>query len=307
MKKAIFVDANHLLSRTFHVPSYQSLSTEIDNKIVFTGATYGFLISLKKIVEKYKTSDNDVLTVVWDGGGKNFRSELSDDYKANRKSKTDEFIYQLHLTKEFLSTMGVMQSQMPNMEADDVIGILSKRARLKGYKVLIISGDKDFNQLVSRFVHVVNPNKGEGKTDKIMTPKVVEETYGVPPNLFADWLSLIGDSADNVSGIDGVGKKTATQLIQCNGTVEDIISANKHYKYGNDGVTKKALSKKMQEKINNAKPAIKLARKLVEILSDINIEIKIDNPQSDFHRLKILFERYSFKSLKFNEYVATFS
>lgn len=305
MKKLILIDANHLLSRTFHVPSFQSLSAEIDGKTVLTGATYGFLYSLMKIVNLYK-GYNDKLIVVWDGG-RGFRSELSADYKANRAKRSDDFMYQLHLTKDFLRALGVMQCWLPAMEADDIIGMLCKEGRVKGYKVMIISGDKDFNQLVSKYVHVVNPNRGEDNTDRIMTPEKVEELYGIPPRLFVDWLALTGDSTDNVAGIEGVGNKTATELILGSGSVEDILNMNVHYKITKG--EKKLVSKKLQEKINSSKEQLKLALKLVQIKTEMHEDLEIENPKPDFVNLKTMFKKYSYNSLlqKFNEFVAVFS
>jgi DNA polymerase-1 len=306
MKKLILIDANHLLSRTFHVPSFQSLTAEIDGKIVYTGATYGFLHSLLKLINKYKGAD-DKLVIVWDGGGRGFRDELSNDYKANRAEKTDEFMYQLHLTKDFLRMLGVMQACVQGVEADDIIGILTKEGRIKGYKILIISGDKDFNQLVSKNVNVVNPNAGKDKEDRIMTPELVQEIYGIPPRLFADWLALLGDSCDNVDGIDGIGKKTATELICGNGSINDILIIDQHFKISKG--ERKAVSKKMQEKLNSSKEKLKLSYKLVQIATDLDIDLHIDNVKPDFIKLKNAFKRYSFNSLlqKFNEFVAVFS
>jgi DNA polymerase-1 len=305
MKKLILIDANHLLSRTFHVPSFQSLSAEIDGKVVLTGATYGFLHSLLKLVNVYKGYE-DKLIVVWDGG-RGYRTELSTEYKANRASKSDEFMYQLHLTKDFLRTIGVMQTTVSGYEADDIIGVLTKQGRMKGYKIVIISGDKDFNQLVSKYVTVANPNAGKEKEDRLMTPEMVEEMYGIPPKLFVDWLALTGDSCDNVEGIEGIGKKTATELILGNGSLDEILTMDEHFK-----ITKgqrKSVSKKMQEKLNSSKEKLKLARKLVKIPTDINASIDIENPKPDFVKLKMLFKKYSFNSLlqKFNEFVAVFA
>lgn len=305
MKKLILIDANHLLSRTFHVPSFQSLSAEIDGEVVLTGATYGFLFSLLKLVNLYKGYE-DKLVVVWDGG-RGYRTELSADYKANRAKKSDEFMYQLHLTKDFLRVIGVMQTTVPGYEADDIIGVLSKQGRMRGYKIVIISGDKDFNQLVSKYVTIVNPNAGKEKEDRLMTPEMVEEIYGIPPKLFADWLALTGDSCDNVAGVEGIGKKTATELILGNGSLDNILSSDEHFK-----ITKgqrKPVSKKMQEKLNAAKDDLKLARKLVQIPTDIDASIDIENPKPDFIQLKVLFRKYSFNSLlqKFNEFVAVFA
>lgn len=306
MKKLILIDANHLLSRTFHVPSFQSLTAEIDGITVYTGATYGFLHSLLKLVNKYKGYE-DKLVIVWDGGGPGFRDALSNEYKANRAEKTDEFMYQLHLTKDFLCTLGIMQACVQGTEADDIIGMLTKHGRIKGYKVLIISGDKDFNQLVSKNVNVINPNAGKDKEDRIMTPELVEEIYGIPPRLFADWLALLGDSCDNVDGIDGVGKKTATELICANGSINDILNADQHFKISKN--EKKPVSKKMQEKLNSSKEKLKLSYKLVQIATDLDIDLQIEDVKPNFIKLKNMFKKYSFNSLlqKFNEFVAIFS
>jgi DNA polymerase-1 len=303
MRKAIFIDSNHLLSRTFHVPSFQELKTTINGEVVYTGAAYGFLHSLKRLVEQYKQTD-DMLVAVWDGG-RGFRVEISAEYKANRAAKTPVFLRQIDLTKQFLRAMGVAQCQVKDTEADDIIATLTRRARLKNFDVLIISGDKDFNQIVSEHVHVLNP-KGHNEY-VMMTPESVEAHYGVTPRQFVDYLALVGDSSDNVAGIDGVGKKTAAQLIKCNGSIEDILSADTHYKFDDDG-SKKPISKKLQEKLNASKEILKLAKRLVQIRSDFT-DFDVDCPEPDFMLLKAMFKQYSFKTLlnSFDELVAVFS
>jgi len=306
-KKVILIDANHLLSRTFHVPSFQNLKATIDGNEVFTGATYGFLWSLKKIVDTHRQL-NDVLIVVWDGGGKNFRHELSADYKATRAKKTPEFLFQVGLTRDVLKTLGIMQCQMPNTEADDIIGVLTKQARLKGYKVLIISGDKDFNQLVSNNVSVLHPGSGQSE-DKLMTPDVIKEEYGISPNQFIDWLTLQGDGSDNIAGIEGIGKKTASELIQCNGTIENIISSDIHYKFNRKGL-KKEISDNLQQKINASKDKLKLSKQLVTIKTDIkDLDVNVEQSKPDFSHLRDLFKTYKFSTIlqKFNEFITTFS
>lgn len=303
MKKAIFIDSNHLLSRTFHVPSFQDLKTTINGEEVYTGAAYGFLHSIKRLAEQYKQPD-DTLVAVWDGG-RGFRVEISAQYKANRAAKTPVFLRQVDLTKQFLRAMGVAQCQVKNTEADDIIATLTRRARLADFDVLIISGDKDFNQIVSDHVHVLNP-KGHNEY-VMMTPESVESTYGVTPQKFVDYLALLGDSSDNVDGIEGVGKKTAAQLVNCNGSVEDIISADIHYKFDDDG-SKKPVSKTLQEKLIASRERLKLAKRLVQIRSDFT-DFDVDCPEPDFMLLKSMFKQYSFKTHlnSFNEFVAVFS
>ena len=303
MKKAILIDANHLLSRTFHVPAFQSMKSVVDDEVVMTGATFGFICSLKNIIEKHQKPD-DSLVVIWDGG-RGFRKELSVEYKANRSSRTPEFIFQLELTQEFLRLLGVMQCQQIDAEADDIIAVLAQRARLKNYDVLIISGDKDFNQIVDDHVNVLNPKGGNEYV--LMTPEKVEEHYGIPPKYFADYLALLGDSSDNVKGIDGVGKKTAMKLILGNGSIEDIIKANQHFEI-DDNNSKKPVSSKLQAKINDSKKIIELSKKLVLLRTDFkDFNSTCDEP--DFIALKKLFKKYSFKSFLagFSEFVTMFS
>lgn len=302
--KIVLIDANHLLSRTFHVPSFQNLSATVNGQKVYTGATFGFLVSLKHIIQLHK-EHTDKLFVVWDGGSSIYRKNLSPTYKANRTERTAEFIYQLDLTKKFLHTLGIIQYQFKGIEADDIIGVLTKKARLARYEVLILSGDKDFNQLVSKHVHVLNP-KGHNEY-RLMTPKTVQEDYGVPPHLFVEWLALTGDSTDNVDGIEGVGKKTATELINGNQTIENIINSDIHYKI-KDG-EKQPVSKKLQEKINSSKHILKLARQLVEIQCDLDVDLTVDDIKPNFLELKNMFRTFSFNSLlrEFNEFVAVFS
>lgn len=301
--QTLLIDANHLLSRTFHVPSFQNLKATVDGQTVLTGATYGFLNSLKSIVDSHS---KDILIVVWDGGGKGFRSEIYPQYKANRTPRTEEFIFQLELTRKCLQLMGVRQAQIRGVEADDVIGTLTRRARSKGYKVLIVSGDKDFNQLVSNNVNVLNPRAEDDNSDRLMTPDKVKEKYGILPNQFIDWLALNGDSTDNIEGIDGIGKKTSTELIVCNGGIESIVNTDVHYKFAKDG-SKKPVSKNLQEKINLAKDALKLNRQLVEIKTDCVVDVERDEP--DFHGLKNIFKKYEFNTFlkNFNEFVVSFS
>jgi DNA polymerase I len=303
VKKAILVDANHLLSRTIHVPSFQALRSEVDGEFLPTGATFGFIVSLKRMIEKYKNL-NDTIIIVWDGGH-GFRKQLSVEYKATRASRTPDFIFQLDLTKQFLRTMGIAQCCQVDVEADDIIATLARRARLKDYDVLIISGDKDFNQIVSDHVNVLNP-KGHNEY-VLMTPESVKEHYGISSTQFVDYLALLGDSSDNVAGIEGVGKKTAAELIMANGTIEDMIAADVHYKLDEDG-QKKPVSKKLQEKLNASKPIMKLAKELVLLRDDFD-EFELDNPEPDLLALKAMFKKYSFKTLLscFDEYVALFS
>jgi len=282
--KTIIIDSNHLLNRTFHIPSFQHLSTYINDEKVNTGALYGFIWSIKKINQR--KNNEDEIYAVWDGGGKNWRHEFSADYKANRKKKSTEFYKQLTMTYDVLKVLGIAQCRVPNTEADDLIGSLAKKSRMKGNQVLIISSDKDFNQLVSKHIHILHPEMANND-EKLMTPEQVKEDYQLPPSKFADYLAIVGDNADNIAGLDGVGKKGARDLILANGSIEEILANDIHYKIKNG--EKKPVSKKLQEKINNSKDILKKSRTLVDIKCDIDIDNFIDKSKPDFKKLKEYF------------------
>lgn len=305
--KTIIIDSNHLLNRNFHIKSFQNLSVTIDGETLLTGAVFGFLWSIKKIVNE-KDPDDEVFAV-WDSEGKNWRHELDSNYKANRGSKTNDFYFQAKLSYDFLKVLGIPQYKCKGYEADDIIGTLAKKKRIEGKKVLIISKDKDFNQLISRHVNVLHPGMGGTNNDeKLMTPQVVLEEYGIPPTMFIDYLALIGDSSDNVAGIDGVGPKTAKELLLGNNSIEEIVNNDVHYCLKEDG-TKKVASKKLQEKINASKKILTLAKQLVTIKCDLEIDDVLDVQKPDFIKFKEMLKTYQLNSClrRFDEFVSDFS
>jgi len=179
-------------------------------------AVYGFTSSLLKILEDFAP---DLVAVVFDTPEPTFRHEAYEDYKATREAPPDEMIEQLPMIFEVVEALGVPIVELPGYEADDVIGTYALRAARVGTRCVIVSGDKDFFQLVREGVVVFDPGKGEE-----YDAEGVEAFFGVPPGQVRDVLGLMGDSSDNIPGVPGVGKKTAVSLVRQYGSIENVLS-----------------------------------------------------------------------------------
>lgn len=180
-----------------------------------TGAIYGFLRALLSIM---KSERPEYLVVVFDHPAPTKRDSLFKEYKAGRPSMPDPLRLQIPVIKELLGLMGVPTLELEGYEADDLIAILAKRFSEKGFKVKIYTPDKDMLQLVSENVVVINPMNWE-----VFNPDKVKDKFGVPPEKVADYLALVGDKIDNISGVRGVGPKTAVKLIEKFGGVPKIL------------------------------------------------------------------------------------
>jgi DNA polymerase-1 len=178
-------------------------------------AVYGFASSLIKLLREVDPSH---IAVVFDRPEPTFRHEVYEDYKATREEMPDEMADQLPAIRELVEVFGIPALEKPGYEADDIIGTLVTEASEAGYRSVIVSGDKDFFQLVDENVTVLDPMK-----DIEYTPEKVEETFGVPPALVPDVLGLMGDSSDNVPGVPGVGRKTAVDLVSRYGSIEGVL------------------------------------------------------------------------------------
>ncbi len=206
----ILVDGSSYLFRAYH--ALPPLSTASGQP---TGAIVGVITMLKKLITHYNPSK---IAVVFDAKGKNFRHELYAPYKANRAVMPEELAMQIAPLKEVIEAMGLALITVPGVEADDVIGTLSARAKTQGHFVLISSGDKDFVQLVDPQLFVVNT-----MTDQVLDTEAVSKKFEIRPDQMVDYLSLIGDTVDNIPGVPSVGPKTAVKWLKEYGTLEAII------------------------------------------------------------------------------------
>jgi DNA polymerase-1 len=220
MKKPLLVlfDGNALLHRAFHALPPLTLSKTGE----MVGAVYGFTLMLLKAINELKPTH---CAVAFDMKAPTFRHQLFSEYKANRPAAPDELISQLGRVRELVSTFHIPIFELEGYEADDVLGTLSREASKRDIESVIVTGDADTMQLVSPKVKVLYPKpRGSFSDTTLYDEAAVNEKYGVPPEHIADLKGLVGDPSDNIPGVPGVGKKTATKLISQFGTVEEIYA-----------------------------------------------------------------------------------
>lgn len=196
--------------------AYYGLPPMTDPKGRPVGAVFGFCRMLLNLIEKHK---NEPLAVVFDSGGKNHRHHIYPAYKSHRPPAPEDLIPQFPLIREVCQALGVFMIEMPGQEADDLIATYARLAAKEGYAVNIVSSDKDLMQLVNDHVTMYDPMK-----NKTIDRAGVIEKFGVPPDQVIDVQALMGDSADNIPGIPGVGPKTATELIKAYDTLDNLYA-----------------------------------------------------------------------------------
>ena len=274
MKTLLLVDGSSYLYRAFHaLPELRNTRGEP------TGAIYGVLNMLRKL---HKETRADYSACVFDAKGKTFRDDVYPEYKANREAMPDELGSQVDALHEAISAMGWPLLVIERVEADDVIGTLAKEAERAGFNVIISTGDKDMAQLVSPAVTLVNTMSNE-----TLDEAGVEKKFGVGPDRFLDYLTLIGDAVDNVPGVHKVGPKTACKWLAQYGTLDVIM------RHAGDvgGV--------VGENLRKALDWLPRARELLTIKCDVPLPLKVEElevkPQ-DKVRLAGLYERFEFKT-----------
>ncbi len=216
-EKIVLIDGHSILNRAFYgVPDL----TNADG--LHTNAVYGFLNILLKVLDEEKP---EYLTVTFDVHAPTFRHKMFADYKGTRKPMAEELRQQVPVIKEVLKAMGVKIIEKEGLEADDLLGTLSRICEEKGMEVSIISGDRDTLQLATKHVKIRIPKTKGGRTEvEDYYDTDVKERYGVTPTEFIDVKALMGDTADNIPGVPGVGEKTATKIIVEYGTIENAYA-----------------------------------------------------------------------------------
>jgi len=275
MKKLVLIDGSSYIYRAFYaLPPLTSPKGEP------TGATYGFIRMISKLMSDLNP---EYIAVAFDHPGKTFRHEEFKEYKATRKETPDELKVQMPRIKQILKLWGIPILEIPGYEADDIIATLAKRASEKDFEVIVVTPDKDMLQLVNDRVKVLNP-----VNDILFDREEVKKKYGVYPEQFVDYLSMIGDPVDNITGVHGVGPKTAQKLLEKFGSVENI------YKSLDE------LKDKLKVAFEEAKERIELNKSLIELKKGIKLNIEPENlkkEKADLIKLKELFKELGFKSL----------
>ena len=250
-----------------------------------TSAVFGFANQVFQLIDDEKP---DYLVAAFDSKGKNFRHELYTDYKANRSEMPDEIQIQLPYLWELLEAMNIPILRVGGVEADDIIGTVAKMCDKENLQCNIVSGDKDFMQLINDKTFLYAP-QARKRAKEIFDKKKVLEKWGVGPEHIIDLLGLMGDSSDNVPGVQGVGPKTAQKLIQDFGSIENIYEEI-------DSIS----NEKMREKLLNSKDNALLSKQLVTILTDVKIDATINDfekKEMDSSKLEDIFKELEFSGL----------
>jgi len=279
-KRLILVDGSHLLYRSFFAFIRNPLLTSSGRNV---SAAYGFSSSMLKLIQDEAP---DYVAVVFDTREPTARHRRFPDYKATREKMPDEMSDQIPLVRELVDALGIALIDLPQWEADDVIGALADQAARRGLEVVIFSGDKDMGQLVNQRIALLQPRPGG--TNERMGPKEIESKFGVAPERLVELLSLTGDSSDNIPGVPGVGPKTAAKLLS--GASLDELLAD----------PQRAGSDKLAGLLAQHAESVRLARDLIRIDCSAPIQLELERlarKAGDQERLRRLFAELEFTSL----------
>ncbi|MCX8109875.1 MAG: DNA polymerase I [Syntrophorhabdaceae bacterium] len=250
------VDGHSYLYRAFYATPHLS-----NSKGLPTNAIYAFLGMLKKLI---KTHTPDILAIVFDSKTPSFREEIFRDYKAQRQPMPDNLSIQIPYVKRIVQAMGFPILEQEGYEADDIIGTFVKKMENSEKSIHIITSDKDMMQLVSDRVYIFDTMK-----NILFSAKEVVDKFGVTPSLMPDFLALCGDSSDNIPGVTGIGEKTARQLIQEFGPIEEIYSN-----------IEKIKRQSIREKLIAGRDNAYMSKALATIKIDCPIDIDVDQFKS---------------------------
>ncbi len=275
-KTLLLFDGNNLFYRSFF--AIPPLATRAGFP---TNAVLGFTNVLRKVLTDEK---HDLAAVSFDAGGRTFRHERFHAYKANRPPTPDSLKQQTPYTRRLCSALGLRILETPGIEADDIIGTLSRRAAAAGHRVLIVSSDKDLLQLVSDDVTVIHPVKYDR-----LDPEGVRNKFGVPPERVVDVLALMGDSIDNIPGVPGIGEKGAAKLINEYGSLESLLER-----------ASEVSNKRQREALEEHGEGARLSKELVTIATDLDLDFTLEDLQyrgPDREAARRLFEELEFTSI----------
>jgi len=276
-EKIFLIDGSAFLYRAFH--AIRSLSTSKGHP---TNATFGFARILLKLL---KDHNPEYAAIMFDVQGPTFRHRLYDQYKANRPPMPDELGVQIPDIKKMVKAMNIPIVEKQGFEADDLVGTYSKIAQKKGFQVVMVTGDKDFIQLITDKCTLWDPMK-----DTITDAQKVRDEMGIEPLQFVDVLGLAGDSSDNIPGVRGIGPKTAVKLIARFGSIEKLY----------ENIDELKTKKKLYENLCKSRDIVLLSRRLAAIDTDVAVargieDFRLEGP--DTKKLFEIFREFEFKTL----------
>lgn len=279
MSKILLVDGNAMLFRAYYASKYtRRMST---SNGIPTNAVYGFIVMLKKAMELIQP---EYLCVAWDSGKPTFRHEKYEAYKGTRKELDEELIVQMPIIREYLDAAHIFRYEQEGIEADDIIGTLSKK--YPEHETIILSSDRDLLQLIDPTTRVLLMKKGITEMH-LVDEKECKSSFGVTPPQIIELKGLMGDASDNIPGVKGVGEKTALQLLNDYGNVENVYAHLDEIKG------------KLKEKLETGKEDAFLSLWLATIVrdADVNVELNDLKFQVDEKKQNDFFKKYEMKSL----------
>lgn len=285
MKKTLMlIDGSSLIFRAFF-----ALPKLTNNDGVMTNGVYGFLTMYKNAFDRYKP---DYILVAFDRASKTFRHKEFKDYKATRNKMPSELSYQFGILKDILDSLNVKYTDLDGFEADDIVGTYAKMAQEAGYDSVLITGDRDYLQLVDEKIVVNLTKKGVSET-KEYTLATIKEEFGLTPKQLIDVKGLEGDKSDNIPGVEGIGPKKAIEFIQKYGSIEGLYE---HI----DEIS----GKKTKERLIDSEPIAYMSKKIGTIVTSAPVEYELEElkvAEPDLPSLREKYSKYNFN--KFIEYM----
>jgi len=276
-KNAFLVDGTAFCYRAFY--AVRNLSTSDGRP---TNAVYGFAVMLQALREKERP---DYLAVAFDVGKPTFRHQKFEAYKVQRKPMPDPLIGQIPVVKRLLRAYRIPFFEQEGYEAEDVLATITKRIAREDIEVFLVTGDKDALQLVNSHVKVYNPDR-EGL---ILDAEAVKARYGVGPDRMVDLMALMGDEIDNIPSVPGIGEKTATQLLQRYGSLDQLYRELDEVE-----------SPQRRKQLEDAREQVLLSRELARIEGDVPLQVTLEElkvQEPDVRALRALFRELEFKRL----------
>src|SRR2546429_6513909 len=282
-KKLFLVDAMAHVYRAFFAPMPQRLTGPGG---IPTNVPYLFGNILKLLIKDYQP---DYMGIVFAPPGATFREKLFEKYKAQRQPMPDEMRVQLPYVKRLCEAMRLPILEVKGYEADDVIGTMAVKGAKQDLDVLIVSNDKDMMQLVGKNVRTLRTGSGGAKGDILVDEKKVEEILGVPPDKVVDYMSLLGDTVDNIPGAKGIGEKGAAELITKYGSVEKALDR-----------ADEVANKRYREALQQQRDQVLMSKQLAAISTDVPMKLDfeaLERREPDVPALAALYRELGFSSL----------
>ncbi len=276
MKKIIIIDGNSLANRAFYAMPYLT-----NRKKQPSGAVFGFANIVTKLIAEQRP---DFFAVAFDHARKTFRNEIYAEYKGTRKETAPDLIFQFGIIKEMLNDMGIKTFEVSGIEADDIIGTISK---LSGIQNILVTGDRDLLQLISPSTQVWLTRKGVTEVE-VFDEVALQKKYGLKPSGIIDLKALMGDTSDNIPGIAGVGEKTALSLLEKYESLDGVFENVEN------------VTGKLKEKLQLGKENAYMSKTLATIKTDCDINFELEQCKYDFpfsQKVRDFFEEWDFRSL----------